>query len=127
MRAIVLAGGFGTRLQSVVSNLPKPMAPIGNKPFLAYLLEYLSQQGITEVILSLHYFHEKISDYFCSKYAGIKISYVIEEKPLGTGGAIRYVLQQSQISEQEPVFIINGDTFVTLNYKSMYKNYLEKM
>ncbi len=126
MRAIILAGGFGTRLQTVVSDLPKPMAPIGNKPFLAYLLEYLSRQGITEVILSLHYLPERISDYFFSEYVGIKISYVIEEQPLGTGGAICYALQQAQWLVQEPVFILNGDTFVTLDYKAMYKNHREK-
>lgn len=121
MRAIILAGGFGTRLQSVVADVPKPMAPIVDKPFLAYLLRYLAQQGITEVILSVHHLHEKISDYFQQQYAGINISYAVEETPLGTGGAICYALQK--IASNDPVFVLNGDTFVTLDYKQMFEQH----
>lgn len=122
MRAIILAGGFGTRLQTVISDLPKPMAPIQGEPFLAYLLSYLRQQGIKEVILSVHYLRQKIIDYFQEEYAGIKISYAIEEQPLGTGGAICYALQQ--VVGDEPVFVLNGDTFVPLDYDAMYAQHL---
>jgi D-glycero-alpha-D-manno-heptose 1-phosphate guanylyltransferase len=125
MRAIILAGGFGTRLQSVVADVPKPMAPIDGKPFLAYLLCYLACQGITEIVLSVHHLHEKISDYFQQQYAGIKIQYAIEDTPLGTGGAIYYALQK--IMSNEPVFVLNGDTFVTVDYKQMYEQHSHTM
>jgi D-glycero-alpha-D-manno-heptose 1-phosphate guanylyltransferase len=92
MNAIILAGGFGKRLQSVINDVPKPMAPVGNKPFLAHLLDYLIEQGIEEVVLSLHYLSSKITHYFGAVYRNLPIRYVIEETPLGTGGAITYAL-----------------------------------
>lgn len=117
MKAIILAGGFGTRLQTVVPDLPKPMARIGDQPFLAYLLRYLKKQGITRVILSVHYLKEKIMDYFNDEFEGLQIDYVIEDQPLGTGGAMMHSL--ACISATEPVFVLNGDTFVKLNYRAM--------
>jgi D-glycero-alpha-D-manno-heptose 1-phosphate guanylyltransferase len=118
MQAIILAGGFGTRLQSVVKDLPKPMAPIQGKPFLAYLIEYLKSQGITQVVLSVHYLREQIQDYFKAYYQGIDIAYAVEEQPLGTGGAIINALKE--IHSSEPVFVLNGDTFLKLDYRAMY-------
>lgn len=117
MKAIILAGGFGTRLRSVIADVPKPMAPIHEKPFLAYLLDYLITQGITEVVLSVHYLREQIVEYFNSEYCGIPIHYSIEDEPLGTGGAIAHALQF--IDSSEPVFILNGDTFLKLDYRKM--------
>lgn len=118
MKAVILAGGFGTRLQSAVPDLPKAMAPIDGQPFLAYLLRYLKKQGISRVLLSVHYLKEKIMDYFQDDFEGLSIDYVIEKEPLGTGGAILYSL--ACISTTEPVFVLNGDTFVKLNYREMY-------
>lgn len=123
MQAIILAGGFGTRLQSVVKNCPKPMAPIHNKPFLAYLIDYLKSQGITEVVLSVHYLREQIEDFFKDNYQGIKIRYAVEEQPLGTGGAIVHALKK--IDSTQPVFILNGDTLLKLNYKTMYEKHFQ--
>jgi D-glycero-alpha-D-manno-heptose 1-phosphate guanylyltransferase len=112
LEAIVLAGGFGTRLKEVVPDLPKPMAPVNGKPFLAYLLDNLAKKGFRKVILSVGYMAEKIIDYFGSQYAGIDITYSIEEKPLGTGGAARLALEQCR---QNHVYIINGDTYLDFN------------
>lgn len=123
MQAIILVGGLGTRLHAVLPNLPKPMAPIHNKPFLAYLLEYLKVQGITKVVLSVHYLKEKIEDFFQSDYAGIEIQYAPEEELLGTGGAIVNAL--SKIDLTTPVFVLNGDTFVKLNYQAMYQQHID--
>ncbi len=117
MQAVILAGGFGTRLQSVVKNIPKPMAPIQGKPFLAYLIEYLKSQGITRVILSVYYLREQIENFFGNSYDGVDIVYVGEEKPLGTGGAIVNALQHADVNQ--PVFVLNGDTFLKLNYHAM--------
>ena len=88
MQAIILAGGFGTRLQSVVKDVPKPMADIAGAPFLAHLLSHLKNFGITEAVISVGYLQEKIIEYFGNSYLGIKLSYATEDEPLGTGGAI---------------------------------------
>lgn len=108
MEAIVLAGGFGTRLQSVVSEVPKPMAPIGEKPFLEYILKYLQKNGINKVILSVGYKWEIIRDYFGDKFENIELVYSVEDEPLGTGGAIKKAMG---LVEKNEVYIINGDTF----------------
>lgn len=121
MRAIILVGGFGTRLQSILADVPKPMAPIDNKPFLAYLISFLKHQGITEVLLSVHYLREQIQTYFQSNYDGITIRYAVEEEPLGTGGAIAHAL--SEMQADEPIFVLNGDTFVKLDYTAMYQQH----
>jgi D-glycero-alpha-D-manno-heptose 1-phosphate guanylyltransferase len=123
MKAIILLGGFGTRLRSVVPDLPKPMAPIGDKPFLAYLLDYLKVQGITTAIFSVHYLREKIQAYFQSNYQGIDIIYAEEMEPLGTGGAMRFAA--SFVKNNEPVFVLNGDTFVKLDYRGMFQAHQE--
>jgi len=121
MEAIVLAGGFGTRLQSVVSDVPKPMAEVQHKPFLEHILLYLQKNGITRVILSVGYKHEIIKDYFKHAFAGMAIEYVVEDEPLGTGGAI---LKAWPSIQQEHVFVINGDTFFNVDLKSLHSTHL---
>lgn len=116
MEAIVLAGGLGTRLRSVVSNLPKPMALIGNKPFLEYLLRYLQENGITRVILSVGYKWKTIKEYFGDKFEKIELVYSLEDEPLGTGGAIKKALT---LCQENKIFIINGDTFFDIDMKSL--------
>ena len=106
-QAIILAGGFGTRLQSVVKDLPKPMAPVNGRPFLTYVLDYLIEYGYTKVVLSVGYLHEKVEEYFGSQYKSIQISYAVESEPLGTGGGIAFALQQCS---SDNVLILNGDT-----------------
>lgn len=124
MQAIILVGGLGTRLRSVLHDVPKPMAPINAKPFLAYLLDYLQGQGVTKVIFSVHYLREKIQAYFHDRYLNIDIDYAVEADPLGTGGAILNALSTNQ--SHEPIFIINGDTFVKVDYKAMYERHLQQ-
>jgi D-glycero-alpha-D-manno-heptose 1-phosphate guanylyltransferase len=120
MQAIILAGGFGTRLRAALADVPKPMAPIGGKPFLAYLLDYLLGQGVTRVVLSVHYLREQIQDYFQSQYRGIEIHYAVEDEPLGTGGAILHSLRELA---PLPTFVLNGDTFLKLDYRAMYQQH----
>lgn len=114
MEAIILAGGLGTRLRSVVSDLPKCMAPVAGHPFLYYLLEYLSKEKMTHVILSLGYKHELVEEWIAQYQWPFRISFSIEEEPLGTGGAVKLALEQA--SEKE-IFILNGDTFFAVNLK----------
>lgn len=120
MRAIILAGGQGIRLRPVIPDVPKPMAPIRNKPFLVYLLDYLQTQGFTQVTLSLGYQASVIRDYFQDQYGLLKLDYVIEKNPLGTGGAIVKALRTIKITS-EPIFVLNGDTFLEVNFKAMYE------
>ncbi|VVC76499.1 D-glycero-alpha-D-manno-heptose 1-phosphate guanylyltransferase [Aquicella siphonis] len=122
MQAIILAGGLGTRLRQVVADVPKPMAPIQGEPFLAHLLQYLKRQGITRVIFPIHYMGETIRAYFQSQYAGMEIFYAQEESPLGTGGAMVNALPLLR-DAHEPVFILNGDTFLKLDYQAMYEQH----
>ena len=111
MEAIVLAGGFGTRLRKVLADVPKPMAPIAGRPFLDILLGSLAQKGFARVVLSLGFMAEKISDHFGTRFAGVDIAYVVEDTPLGTGGAIRLALDSCT---QDHVFVFNGDTYLDL-------------
>jgi len=117
MEAIILAGGFGTRLKSVVSDVPKPMAPIQDKPFLAYLLTFLAKHGISRFVLSVGYMHEKIVDYFGDFYQNIPITYIIEKEALGTGGAIKRALANTK---NDTSLVYNGDTFFKLSPKHLF-------
>ncbi|EBI2433247.1 NTP transferase domain-containing protein [Campylobacter coli] len=118
MQAIVLAGGLGTRLRSVVQDLPKPMAPINGEPFLAFVLEHLKKQGITEIILSVSYKYELIQEYFKDEFHGMKIHYNIEKELLGTGGAIKDALKLVK----NEVYVVNGDTFFDIDLKKLVLN-----
>jgi D-glycero-alpha-D-manno-heptose 1-phosphate guanylyltransferase len=110
--AIILAGGFGTRLKTVVSDVPKPMAPINGVPFLSYQLNYLKRFGVTHVVLSVGYLHEKIMAFYKNEFNGIKITYVIEKEPLGTGGGIRKGIEEC---DDKAVFALNGDSFFDID------------
>lgn len=116
MEAIVLAGGLGTRLRSVVSDLPKPMAPINDRPFLEYILNYLKKNEITRVVLSVGYKWETIKEYFGNSFENIELVYSVEDEPLGTGGAIKKALT---LCKEEKIFIINGDTFFDVNLQNL--------
>ena len=123
MEAIVLAGGMGTRLKSVVSDIPKPMAPVGGRPFLEYILNYLSRSGFNKVVLSVGFKWETIENYFGNKYREMSLDYAIEKLPLGTGGGIRLALEMCTSKE---VFIFNGDTFFAVNISSLNESSLSE-
>jgi D-glycero-alpha-D-manno-heptose 1-phosphate guanylyltransferase len=111
MEAIILAGGFGTRLRAVVPNLPKAMAPIAGRPFLQILLASLSRKGFTRVVLSVGFMAERIIEYFGERFGNLELVYVFEREPLGTGGAARLAMQTCTADH---VCILNGDTFLDL-------------
>jgi D-glycero-alpha-D-manno-heptose 1-phosphate guanylyltransferase len=114
--AIVLAGGMGTRLRPVVSDIPKCMAPVAERPFLHYLLTALEFAGFDRIILSLGYRHEVVEEYVYNTEWKMEIISVVETGPLGTGGAVKFALSKSSC---ENVFILNGDTFLKLDYRQM--------
>jgi D-glycero-alpha-D-manno-heptose 1-phosphate guanylyltransferase len=119
--AIILAGGLGTRLRSVIQDLPKPMAPVNGKPFLHYIFQYLKQEQIKEAILSVGYKHEVIEEFFGNEYLGIKIQYSVEEEPLGTGGGIKQAFDLIN----GHAYVLNGDTFFGLNLLTLQEFYFE--
>jgi D-glycero-alpha-D-manno-heptose 1-phosphate guanylyltransferase len=115
--AVILAGGLGTRLRSTVPDLPKPMAPIGGRPFLEYQLDYWIAQGIGRFVLSIGYRHEAIRDYFGSRYKSAELEYAIEEKPLGTGGGL--LLAAEKVGQGEPFLLLNGDTYFSADWHEL--------
>ena len=121
--AIILAGGLGTRLQGVVKDLPKPMAPVNGRPFLTYILDYLIDYEYQRAVLSVGYLHEKIVDYFGKKYKTLEIDYAVEEEPLGTGGGI--LLAMSKCTTDN-VLVINGDTMFKVDLTAFEQFYQEK-
>lgn len=118
MEAIVLAGGFGTRLKPCIENLPKPLAPIGGKPFLHYLLDYLYANGVHRAIISTGYMAEYLEETIGGKYRGMVIDYCREETPLGTGGAIKKALGMCRDGY---AVAVNGDSFFDVDLFEMHK------
>ena len=112
---IVLAGGLGTRLRSVVADKPKCMAPVNGQPFLYHLLLNLHKQGIDHVVLSLGYMSEQVIEWCRSASLPLEVSFVTEPEPLGTGGAVMNALPALK---GEGCFITNGDTFFDVPLKS---------
>jgi len=123
MEVIILAGGIGSRLQSVVSDVPKCMADVAEKPFLFYLFEYLKPFCPQRVILSLGYKHEIVEEWVSGLDLPFEIVNKVEQSPLGTGGAIKYAL--SEISE-ETAIVINGDTFFDVDLKALQSFHLSR-
>ncbi len=123
MQAIILAGGRGTRLQSLISDIPKPMAPVRGKPFLYYLLNHLKSFSFNEIILSVGYKAQYIKDYFGTTFGPFKITYSVESEPLGTGGAIK---QSLTFAKPVPTFVLNGDTFCPIDFDQMFKKHISK-
>ena len=109
--AVILAGGLGTRLRSVVPDVPKPMAMISGRPFLQYLMDYWIGQGVEQFILSVGYKKESIIDYFGDLYQEIPVKYVEEAEPLGTGGGVLLAAQHLT----KPFLLLNGDTFFNIS------------
>lgn len=107
MECIVLAGGLGTRLKNSIGDLPKCMAPINDRPFLFYLLQYLEAQHCQKVILALGYAHQFVLDWLAEYRFSFSIDYVVENEPLGTGGGLQLAL--SKCKSQHPI-VMNGDT-----------------
>ena len=116
MEAIVLAGGFGTRLAHIVSDVPKPMASVSGRPFLEYILTDLVQNGVDHIVIAVHHMKETIMNYFGNTYQGAAIDYSVEEIPLKTGGAIKKALS---LCREDRVLIINGDTFYKVPLRDM--------
>lgn len=117
---ILLAGGFGTRLKSVIRDIPKPLAPVRGRPFLEYVLDDLETSGFQRVILSLHYMWESFLPVIERRsHSRFEISYVVEGQPLGTGGALKFACLQKGLERSLDVITANGDTYLKNGMKSL--------
>jgi len=120
--AIILAGGLGTRLKETVPNLPKPMAPIRNRPFLEHQMDYWIDQGINHFILSVGYLKNVIINHFGESYKEASIVYAEEHEPLGTGGGL--LMASKDLTK--PFLAINGDTFIEVDLDTLYNFHMKK-
>jgi len=120
--SIVLAGGLGTRLRAELVDLPKALAPVAGRPFLAYVLDQLAAGGIRRTILATGFLAEKIEAAIGRRWAGMDIVYSIEETPLGTGGAIALATRQLQ---GDSAHIANGDTFLRFDLRLLEQSVID--
>ena len=117
MKAVVMAGGEGSRLRPLTSRRPKPLAPIVNKPVMEHILDLLRRHGITEVVATLHYLADEIESYFGDGSAfGVSLKYVVEDTPLGTAGAVK--LAESMLRD-DSFLIISGDALTDMDLSAM--------
>ena len=118
MKAIILAGGRGKRLRPITDYVPKPLIPIKNIPIIEWQIKYLKKFGISEVIICSGYKTEMIENYLSNKKLGIKITFSVENTPLGTGGAIKNA--GKKINEKSFI-VINGDIITNIDLKKLLK------
>lgn len=119
MIAIILAGGLGTRLRSALPHLPKPMAPVNDRPFLEYVMDYWMDQGCEEFILSVGYGSDAILRHFGSRRGSCPVAYAIENEPLGTGGALLAAARQMDPAKHPRVLVLNGDTLLAADLNAL--------
>ena len=115
LQAVIMAGGFGTRLRPLTDNTPKPMLQVGGKPLIERTVENLERAGVRRINITTHYLPEKITGHFGNgDRFGVDISYVSEDEPLGTAGALRLMEEV-----EEPLLVINGDILTEIDYRSL--------
>ena len=118
LKAIILAGGRGKRLRPITDYVPKPLIPINNIPIIEWQIKYLKKFGISEVIICSGYKTEMIENYLKNKKLGIKITFSIENKPLGTGGAIKKAVKKIK---DKSFLVINGDIITNIDLKKLFE------
>ena len=115
LQAVIMAGGYGTRLRPLTEEVPKPMLPIGDRPLMELIIGQLRRNGIKTVNIATHYLPDKIKEHFGDgSNFGVELNYVTEDSPLGTAGALS--LMQAP---ENPLLIINGDILTGVNFKAM--------
>ena len=118
MKAIILAGGRGKRLRPITDYVPKPLIPIKNIPIIEWQIKYLKKFGVSEVIICSGYKTEMIENYLNNKKLGLKVTFSIEKKPLGTGGAIK---NAGKKIKDKSFLVINGDVITNIDLKKLLK------
>ncbi len=122
MKAVILAGGLGTRLQPYTFFIPKPMLPLGNKPLLEYIIEWLKNAGdIDYIVICVSYLHRTIEDYFeDGNRFGVKIEYARSERPLATAGQLKTA---EKLLEDDPFVCVYGDSVYEFNLRKMIRQH----
>jgi NDP-sugar pyrophosphorylase family protein len=124
MKAIILAGGLGTRLRPLTFAVPKPLIPVGERPILEILVENLKRHGVNDIYLAVGYRAELIQVYFQDgRQFGVNIQYSREDKRLGTAGPLRLIRDRFELSE--PVLVMNADIMTKLNFQEFYQTHLK--
>lgn len=122
MKAVILAGGRGTRLGSLTENVPKPLLPIGKKPILEIIIERLRDHGFDDIILNVKYKAESIRSYFHNGSSlNVRIRYFEEDEPCGTAGPVKLV---EHLLDNEPFLTMNGDLLTDLDFRDMYNTHV---
>lgn len=121
LRAVIMAGGFGTRLRPLTEDLPKPMLPVGGRPLIERIVGQLRESGIDQIVVTTHYKPEKIVEHFGDgKDFNVRMTYVQEDEPLGTGGALGLIP-----NVREPVLVINGDILTEVDFRALLQYHRE--
>jgi D-glycero-alpha-D-manno-heptose 1-phosphate guanylyltransferase len=123
LNVLILAGGLGTRLRSVVRDVPKPMAPVAGRPFIEHQLRFLASTGFKSVVIALGYRGDVIKQHFKKDFMGIQIDYSSEATPLGTGGAIVNAVKAKRLDGN--LVVLNGDTFFPISIESMMLDHIK--
>ncbi len=124
LQAVILCGGAGRRLQPVVADRPKCLAPIGDRPFLEYLLLCLRSGGIGSVCLAVGYKGDQVMEHFRNGSRwGISLSYAVEQEPLGTAGALK---NAASFVDRGPFLALNGDSVLDAQYQNLVRFHAER-
>ncbi len=118
MNAVILAGGFGSRLKPLTDSTPKPMLPIANVPMLDYVISHLHASGINDTVLTLGYYPEQITEWI-SGYSGLRARHVVENVPLGTAGGVRAAMEELD----DTFIVVSGDALENIDYAAMLKSH----
>ncbi len=125
MKAVVMAGGEGSRLRPLTIARPKPMLPVVNRPVLGHILHLLKEHGITDIVITLQYLAAQIQDYYGDgKAIGMNIEYAIEETPLGTAGSVKHA--QALLASDEPFLVISGDALTDFDLTALTRFHRER-
>jgi len=116
MKAVILAGGQGTRLKPITDYIPKPLIPINNTPILEWQIRYLKKFGINDIIICTGYKTDQIENFLNKKKFGVKVRFSIEKAPLGTGGALKKI---APLIKEKSFLVFNGDIITNINLKKM--------
>lgn len=114
MKAVILAGGYGKRLRPLTDNIPKSLLPVAGRPILEWQIRWLAEHGVRDVIICIGYLKEKIIESVGSgQRLGVRVGYVVEDEPLGTGGALKNA--EHLLREEERFYVLNGDVLTNIN------------
>ena len=124
MQALVLAGGEGTRLRPLTHTVPKPVMPLAGRPFLTFMLHWLREHGVDNVLMSCGFLSHRVEEVLGDRYEDMRLTYVHEEEPLGTAGPVRLAADEGLLEDR--LFILNGDVLTDIDLTAQLAFHEEK-